>query len=223
MGLRAIPRVVAALAVIAAFITFAGSAAAQADSTAITLHSRVCPAGQPTTDIFTDCHSHLPTQTTSYSIDGGTAQKVGNDGNLTFDGLTAGTHKVAQQDGIPLDFAHLRVFCSDQTAGTEPKEVSVDTNSFSVKAVADHEIVCDVYTIPENASGNPTQEPTNEPAQPTATSTRTSSNGGTTQLPNTGTGSSSGNGGTLALIALIALVITGFGFGAVRVRSNRLS
>lgn len=196
--------------VLAALLAFAGGASAAATGT-ITLHSRVCPAGQPTTDIFTDCHSHLPSQTTTYSLDGGAAQAVGGNGNLSFTDLAAGDHTIAQQDGVPLDFAHLRVFCSDQTTGSAAKEVSVSTNSFTVSAVAGDEIVCDVYTIPENASG---QTPTAKP-QPTATKT----SGGTTQLPNTGIAQSGGGNGTeLALFGFAAIVVAGAGLATLRRR-----
>jgi hypothetical protein len=212
-----VSRIVAAFAVIGALIAFAGSASA-ADTGTITLHSRLCPNGQPTSDIFTDCHGHLPTIATTYSLDGGAAQAVGADGNLSFTDLAAGSHEIAQQDGVPLDFAHLRVFCSDQTTGDPAKEVAVDVNSFSVKAVAGDEIVCDVYTIGEDASGN-TPTATSEP-QPTATATKTSSGGGIT-LPNTGTGSNGGGTGFGIIFGLIALAIAGAGFAAMRGRSAR--
>src|SRR4051812_40753098 len=77
-----VSRIAAAAAILAALIAFSGSASA-ADTGTITLHSRLCPNGQPTSDIFTDCHSHLPTLTTTYSLDGGAAQAVGADGNLS--------------------------------------------------------------------------------------------------------------------------------------------
>ena len=175
------------------------------------------PVYGPTGDIFPVCHSGLPTLTTTYSLEGGGAQAVGGNGNLTFSGLAAGNHTIAQQDGVPLDFAHLRVFCSDQTAGSAAKEIAVNVNSFTVKAVAGDEIVCDVYTIPENASGQtPTPAPTTAP-QPTATTT----SGGTTQLPSTGVAQSGGSNSTeLALFGLAAVVVAGAGFATLRRRGT---
>jgi hypothetical protein len=214
---NAIHRLVAVFAAIAALVLFAGSAGAQSGSGTVTIHSRLCPAGQPTTDTFTDCHGHLPTIATSYSLDGGAAQTVGGDGNTSFTGLPSGSVSIAQVDGVPLDFARLRAFCSDQTAGTTAVEETVDVNTFSVDAVDGHEIICDVYTIPEDASGN-TPTPTTAPAAPTATATSTS--GGTTSLPNTGSGPTSGRGNELLLIALMAVVFAAFGFGITRARPN---
>ena len=197
---------VAVLAMMAALLAFSGPASAAATGT-ITIHSRTCPAGQPTTDIFTDCHSHLPLVTTSYSIDGGAAQTVGADGNLSFTGLAAGAHTIAQVDGAPLDFAHLRAFASDVTAGSAVKELAVNVNAFTVSAVAGDEIVVDVYTIPENASG----------LTPTAVPTKASSGNGTS-LPNTGVGANAGNGNLGLELALIALAAVGI--GAVVLRRN---
>jgi hypothetical protein len=198
------------LAVMAALLAFSGGAGAQAGTGTITIHSRLCPAGQPTTDIFTDCHSHLPTIATSYSLDGGAAQPVGASGNLSFTGLAAGAHEIAQVDGVPLDFAHLRVFCSNNTTKSAVTELAVAVNKFSVSAVAGDEIICDVYTIPENASG----------LTPTATTT---SNGTSTTLPSTGVGPSNGGSNMALELGLIALAVAGLGFAALRRHGARQS
>lgn len=205
-------RSLAGLAMLAALLAFSGAAGAQGTGT-ITIHSRLCPAGQPTGDIFTDCHSHLPTITTSYSIDGGAAQTVGADGNTSFTGLAAGAHEIAQVDGVPLDFAHLRAFCSDTTTGSAVTEETVNVNTFSVSAVAGDTIVCDVYTIPENASGV-------TPTVPAGNGSNGTSGNGTT-LPNTGVGPSQ-NGNNAALeLALGALALGGLGFAALRRHAAR--
>jgi hypothetical protein len=199
-------RSIAAVAMLAALLLAAAPAGAQATTGTITIHSRLCPAGQPTSDIFTDCHSHLPTIATSYSIDGGTAQTVGADGNTAFTDVAASAHEIAQVDGVPLDFAHLRVFCSDETAGGAATEATVDVNTFSVDAVAGDNVVCDVYTIPENASGlTPT---------PTTPGNGTSGNG--VSLPNTGVGPSRGGGNAAFELGLIALATTVLGVAALR-------
>src|SRR5690606_24540579 len=93
------------------------------------------------------------------------------------------------------DFAYLRVFCSIPGGEEGVTELSVDVNKFNVEAVAGEEVVCDVYTIPEDASG---QTPTAVPTTPS---------GGTTTLPNTGIGSASDDGMTLFGIVLFTLTI----------------
>jgi hypothetical protein len=208
----------AALVMLATLLAFSNGANAQATGT-ITIHSRLCPAGQPTTDIFTDCHGHLPTIATSYSLDGGAAQAVGGDGNTSFTGVAAGAHTIAQVDGVPLDFAHLRAFCSDQENGGAAAEVSVNVNSFSVTAVDGHEIICDVYTIPENASGL-TPTATAAPAAPTAT---TVSGGTASTLPGTGVGPSSGGNDTALELGLLALAFAGLGLVVLRRHDSRQS
>jgi hypothetical protein len=189
-----------AVAMMAALLAFSSPASAATTGT-ITLHSRTCPAGQPTTDIFTDCHSHLPVVTTSYSIDGGAAQTVGADGNLSITGLAAGAHTIAQVDGVPLDFAHLRAFASDVTVGGAVAELAVNVNTFTVSAVAGDEIVVDIYTIPENASG--------------LTPTAVPSSGNGTSLPNTGVGANAGSGNPGLELALVVLAIVGVGAAAL--------
>lgn len=199
---------ITALVVFAAgfLLLAAGSASGQETNGTITIHSRICLNGEPTSDIFTECHDNLPTQTTSYSIDGGAEQVVDASGNLSFTGLAAGPYEIAQVEGVPLDFAHLRVFCSDVTAGGEVEEISVSVQKFTVYAVAGDEIVCDVYTIPENLSGlTPT---------PTATTTP-----GTTTLPNTGSGQQNAGSHLSLLLGLtivsLALVFSGLYFRRV--------
>lgn len=205
---------ITALVVFAAgfLLLAAGSANAQETTGTITIHSRICLNGEPTSDIFTECHDSLPTQTTSYSIDGGTAQVVDASGNLSFTDLAAGPYEIAQVDGVPLDFAHLRVFCSDVTAGGEVEEIAVSVQKFTVNAVAGDEVVCDVYTIPENASGlTPT---------PTATTTP-----GTTTLPNTGAGQETSQNHLSLLLGLaavgVALLVAGFSFRRMYLESLR--
>lgn len=217
-------RSVAALAMLAALLVIAAPAGAQATTGTITIHSRLCPVGQPTTDIFTDCHSHLPTVTTSYSIDGGAAQTVGANGNTAFTGVSAGAHEIAQVDGVPLDFAHLRVFCSNNTDGSAATELSVSVNKFSVDAVAGANIICDVYTIQENASGlTPTAVPTTSTGNGTTgngtTGNSTSGNG--TTLPSTGVGPSNSGGNAALEFGLLALTVSGLGFAALRRRGAR--
>jgi hypothetical protein len=189
-GLTILP----ALALLATALFAFSAPAGAAETGTITIHSRLCPAGQPTTDIFANCHSHLPAILTSYTIDGGAAQAVGVNGNLSISLLVAGAHEIAQADGVPLDFAHLRVFCKDETAAGPTTEIAVNVQKFTVNAVAGHEVICDVYTIPENASGlTPTATAVSGGTTPTATASSTT-------LPNTGVGTGqSGTDRTLEL------------------------
>jgi hypothetical protein len=183
----------------------AGFASAQTPGT-IEIHARVCPT-DTAGNLFDECHDNAPDQAYSYSLDGGVAEPVDAEGNVSFTGLAAGTYEVSQEEGIPLDFAHLRVFCSVQDADPEAFEVTVDVNTFSVDLGDGEHVVCDVYTIPENLSGlTPTPETTVAP---------TSTPGVT--LPNTGSGieSSSGMMAPIAF-ALVAVIAGGLALMAIR-------
>ena len=178
-----------------------GFAAAQGSGT-IEIHARVCPSDAPG-NLFDDCHGNPPSQPFSYSLNGGTSAFVDADGNVSFTGLTAGTYNVSQTEGIPLEFANLRVFCSVQTADPVVVEEVTDGPNFSVALADGEHVVCDVYSIPENLSGlTPT---------PAATATP-----GIT-LPNTGSGLDAGSGLMAPMgFALVALILTAVGFFAIR-------
>jgi hypothetical protein len=165
----------------------------------IEIHKRVCPSGE-IVNLFDDCHGNPPTQPVSFSLDGGPAQLVDADGNLTFTGLAAGTYQISEVEGIPLDFATLKVWCSVQGDNPVPFEVTTDGPNFSVDVGDGEQIVCDVYNIPENLSG----------LTPTPVATATPS----IQLPNTGSGVGTGSDllTTLAYGALLAaLALTTIG------------
>ncbi len=173
-----------------------GSAAA-ADTSTLTIHKRVCPAGQVITDIFEDCHDILPEQTVEFTLDDGVPRAVDDEGNTSFTELAAGTYTVAEVEGPPLDFVHLRVWCSVQGTTTNPaEEMTVDLNTFDVTLKAGEEVVCDVYNIAEDLSGRtPTVQPT---AQPT---------GAATSITLPGTGSGTGSGGVFGLFLTLGAIL----------------
>jgi hypothetical protein len=175
-----------------------GIASAQGTGS-IELHKRVCPSGE-VVNLFDECHGNPPTQPVSFSLDGGIAQLVDADGNLTFTGLAAGTYQISEVEGIPLEFANLKVWCSVQGDNPVPYEVTTDGPNFSVTLGDGEQIVCDVYNIPENLSG----------LTPTPVVTTTPS----IQLPNTGSGIGTGRDllTTIAYGALLAaLALTTIG------------
>jgi hypothetical protein len=184
--------------------------AAQATGS-ITLHKRVCPSGE-VVNLFDDCHGNPPEQLVSFSLDGGAAELVDASGNLTFDGLAAGTYQISEVEGIPLEFVNLKVWCSVQGDNPVPFEVTTDGPNFSVDVGDGEQLVCDVYNIPENLSGlTPT---------PVPVATQTPS----IQLPNTGIGTASGHD-LLTTIAyafmLAALALTTIGLARRMIDSDR--
>jgi uncharacterized protein (DUF2141 family) len=126
---------------------FAQSASAATYS--VTVHARLCPQGQPTTDIFTDCHGYGQSDQT-FRVDSGAAQTVAANGNVTFTGLAAGSHVVRRVAGQgPNEFLHERVFCLWKD-GTQA-EIIPSANGNFVVSLAGGSVTCDVYLIPESA------------------------------------------------------------------------
>src|SRR6476619_972476 len=189
---------------------------AQTAGATLEIHKRVCPA-DATGNIFDDCHGNPPTQTTTFSVDGGAATSVDASGNLIFTGLAAGTHTVTEVEGIPLEFANLRVFCSLEGDATGAVEVVTTGPDFTVTLADGDHMICDSYSLPINLSGlTPTPATT-----PAATTTPP------VQLPNTGSGfGGSGSSGLLAFL----IVAIGLGIASLamvrrpvskRIRSDR--
>ncbi|MGI8476030.1 MAG: hypothetical protein ACR2OO_06645 [Thermomicrobiales bacterium] len=202
IGLKGIVSGVVALAF---FAVLAASASAGVNEGSVTIHKRVCPAGAPVSDIFTECHGNPPSQAFTFSADGGASAAVDGSGNLTFDALSVGTHEFTETEGIPLEFVTLRVFCSNEVDGVAT-EVGTTVNSFSVDVASGDALTCDSYSIPEDLSGRtPTPEPTVAlTAVPPAAATKTAGGAGTTTLPNTGAGG--GGGSSSALASIVALL-----------------
>lgn len=202
IGLKGIVSGVVALAFFAAL---AASASAGANEGSVTIHKRVCPAGAPVSDIFTECHGNPPSQAFTFSADGGASAAVDGSGNLNFDALPAGTHEFTETEGIPLEFVTLRVFCSNEADGVAT-EVVATVNSFSVAVAGGDALTCDSYSIPENLSGlTPTPEPTAvSTAVPPPAATKTAGGTKTTTLPNTGAGG--GSGSSSAILSIVALL-----------------
>lgn len=156
-GMRTSRRLVVAFVVTCALVLLAPPAPVGAAGTAsITIHARQCPAGQPTTDIFTDCHGFPADPITTFRLNGHGAKTVNDRGNLRYSNLTAGTRTITLvSDNQPFEFLHLRVFCSVPSTGVPPVEKAVRINdqeqaSFRYALKAGQQVVCDVYFIPES-------------------------------------------------------------------------
>jgi hypothetical protein len=131
------------------------------------LHKRVCPNGPPTGDIFQECHDNLPQQPVAFSVNGGAAKFVGEDGNVIFEGLTPGTQNAQETVGPPLEFVELRIWCSVQGSDQAPFQVQPNGPNFAVPVAAGEHVICDVYNISINQSGEtPTPPPVQTPTTP---------------------------------------------------------
>ncbi len=143
----------------ALFVVFAGllalslgltAAPVSAATYSITIHARVCPDGQPTTNIFTDCHPYAAESDTRFRIDSGGAKFIAENGNVTFGGQAAGTHvvrRIAGQGPDGVNFTE-RVWCVWKNGVT--KEIIPSTNGNFVLTIsaATGSATCDVYLIP---------------------------------------------------------------------------
>ena len=140
------------------------------------LHKRVCPNGPPSGDIFQTCHDNLPQQPVAFSVDGAAAKFIGENGNVTFNGLSAGTHVVQETEGPPLEFVELRIWCSVQGSDQAPFQVQPNGPNFSVPVGAGQRVICDVYNVALNLSGQtPTPPPVETPTTPPLKATITPS------------------------------------------------
>lgn len=142
--------VIVALVIAGTLSISAGQRADAAGTATLTLHVRLCPLGQPTTDLFTDCHPYPAPRGDRFDVEGGGSKKIGLDGNTSFGGLSAGTHLVKQTGGqFANEFLHERVFCS--TNGGAANEIDVvPGGDFWVSLTAGQKTTCDIYFIPES-------------------------------------------------------------------------
>lgn len=180
------------------------------------IHNRVCPVEYSGTDYFTDCHGNVATDQT-FVLDGPQTRQggTGSDGNVSFDGLAAGTYAVS--GGPPGDFIlRTAIFCAPASGPGSPFPFTQNDGDagFTITLAEDDDVICDVYSVPENLSGiTPTPVPTTAPSPaPTAP---------ISVLPNTGTGATSGdvgNGTSWLLAALVTVFITSAGLAACRRR-----
>jgi hypothetical protein len=142
------------------------TAKAGAKTGILELHKRVCPNGPPAGDIFLACHDNLPQQPVAFSVGGGAAKFVGTDGNVIFDNLPAGTQQVQETEGPPLEAVELRIWCSVQGSNSAPFQVQPNGPNFAVAVDAGTHVICDVYNIAINLSGQtptPLPQATNTP------------------------------------------------------------
>lgn len=173
----------------------------------LTIHARGCPVDEIPDDFFATCHD-TPLENVEY-FDGATSIGTTNtSGNLVAVFESAGT--VQLNGGAPGEFASNFIYCSsdaDQSTLVDLVEVIAGT-SVDVPVDADG-TTCDWYIVPEDLRG---ETPT--PA-PTATA------GPVTQLPNTGAGSTPGNG--LEIAGIMALILAAFSTLMVARRTVRHS
>ncbi len=186
----------------------AGAASAGSDSVsgAITVHLRTCDATF-TGDFFAECHDN-PAVNVPFELTGGAIRSAstGADGNLIFTDLPAGNFDLT--GGVPGEFAETTIFCSDADDVSIAKTFTLIDGGINISLDVDEAVVCDFYAEPFDLSGNtPTVAP---PAPTTAT-------GGTTTLPSTGTGDSTGAGGVGFVAAIVAaLALAGVALISVR-------
>jgi hypothetical protein len=116
----------------------------------ITIHARVCPDGQPTTDIFKDCHPYAAAANTRFRIDSGVAKYVAANGNVTFGGQTASKHVVRRIEGLGPDGVNYkqRVWCKPKYGVTKEIIPSTNGNFVLTLTAAGGSVTCDVYLIP---------------------------------------------------------------------------
>jgi hypothetical protein len=142
------------LAFAAVLLATAGPAAAETSTARVILPVRQCPVGEPTVDIFEDCHSHLAPTDTTFRINGHASRTVSDQGNIKFDRLKSGTRTITlTSDQQPNEFLKLRVFCSDRGTDDPAVELTVKTGDqayFKIGLTEGQRVLCDVYFVPES-------------------------------------------------------------------------
>lgn len=185
----------------------------------LTIHKRVCAAGQPTTDIFTDCHGNVDGAAGIDITVDGVQQTVPASGNLTWT-LDNGTYNVTE-DTSPTGTKATRVYCSTN-GGESAMELVSNSGDFQV-TINGNDVICDSYSLMSTGGGTSGNGTSGNGTSGNGTSGNGTSGGSTsggTTLPNTGVGPShSGNNAYFAMIALLFVAVSGFGVArTVRVR-----
>jgi hypothetical protein len=180
----------------------ATAAGAQGVDTSLTIHQRLCGEDYTGGSPWDECHDVLVGDSYEFSISGPVNATDSTDaatGNVTFDGLTAGTYEVI--GGVPGEFSVKEVYCSDSNTG-DALAVTATTNGFSVDVADGAVVVCDVYEHPVDLSGGDPDddEDDDEPV---------------TQLPDTGAGM------VATGVSGIGLLISALGAGASGVARRR--
>lgn len=143
---------VTAIAAIALLLGAAPMSASAASNASVTLHVRLCPAGEPTANIFADCHAHPIFAGTMYKLNGHGSKTVDSSGNIAYSGLGAGVRTVTQTGGQePNEFLVVRAFCSsDGGRAVEETVVKSPQSHFSFNLQSGAHVTCDVYFIRES-------------------------------------------------------------------------
>jgi hypothetical protein len=158
----------------------AGAAGAQDGGTSLTIHQRLCGEDYQGGSPWDECHDVLVGDSYEFSISGPVDATDSTDaatGNVTFDGLTAGTYAVI--GGVPGEFSVKEVYCSDSNTG-EALAVTATTNGFSVAVADGAAVVCDVYEHPVDLRG---EDPDDDDDDANGDDDEP-----VTELPNTGAG-----------------------------------
>jgi hypothetical protein len=103
----------------------------------LTIHARVCPNGDPTTNIFAACHANPLRTTVKFGIDSRGARSLDSHGNIRFRELDAGGHRLYLSGSLDNE-AHVRIRC------TRLGEI---TGSMTVRLRDDEQMTCDFYVI----------------------------------------------------------------------------
>ncbi len=205
---RALIRLIAGIGMTIGLLAGTAGAVSAGDSitASITVHLRTCDATFAG-DFFAECHDN-PIANIPFELTGGAIRSAstGADGNLTFDLLPSGSYTV--EGGVPGEFGTATVFCSNADDVSMGKEFTEGPGTISLVLFDGEAVVCDIYVEPISGRGDtPTVAP---PAATTAT-------GGTTTLPSTGSGDSTGAGGIGFLAAVVAaLALAAFAVISVR-------
>jgi uncharacterized protein (DUF2141 family) len=130
------------------------SAAAQGGNSTVIVHKRECPTGYTGNNYYEDCHDN-PHSGITITL-GDREATTGDDGNVTFEGLAAGTYAVSEN--IPGEFVESNVYCSFTEDGqpTGPASFQETQGGIELDVPADSEISCDWYNTPFNLRGTPT-------------------------------------------------------------------
>jgi hypothetical protein len=116
----------------------------------LTIRVRSCPegsvfVGEKPVGPVGSCR--VPQQAVSFSVDGGAAQVVDADGNVTFTGLSAGSHGVKEVGGPTLELVLCGLRGSDQSA-----QVPSNESEFSVSLLNGKETVCSAFGFDPSAT-----------------------------------------------------------------------
>ncbi len=136
-------RLLVAFGLMVAMLSFAPGVGAQATSS-VTVHARFCDPGVVPEDPYLECHDN-PLNGFAVDFDGSEHGTTDADGNLTIDGLAAGSYEVWVE--APLKAIEARVYCS--VTGGEGSFLALTQGDPGqiVPVASGEDIVCDWYWL----------------------------------------------------------------------------